>query len=120
MEDKTPTASEQKNHYHLFSIMVIYMEGTKERRQFLNAINSSIHPYVSTMDLARAQREVQVRFQKTFDPAKRCVLKDLYVQSVSYLGHMTFDEFDSGFSKVVQPEQVETVEDDTTPPEDQA
>lgn len=105
MQDDAQTAS--KRHYHMFSIMVIYMETGKERRQFLNTVNPSEHPYVNTMDLARVQQQTQVRFQQTFDPHKKFKLLDLYVQSISYMGHMTDMEFDGGFAALTTPKPVE-------------
>jgi hypothetical protein len=122
-DEVQPVQPERKRHYHLFSVMVIYKDAGKERRQFLNTISPSEESYVNTMQLARVQQETQVRFQTVFDPTKKCQLLDLYVQSISYLGHMTRDEFDGGFSKLVNPLKdgpaPANMEDDSTPPEDQ-
>lgn len=105
MNDKAQPAV--KRHYHMFSIMVIYLEAGKERRQFLNTVNPSEHPYVNSMDLARVQQQTQYRFQQVFDQQKKFKLLDLYVQSISYMGHMTNEEFDGGFSALTAPKAPE-------------
>lgn len=111
MNDEAQPAS--KRHYHMFSIMVIYQEQAKERRQFLNTVVPSEHPYVNTMDLARVQQQTQIRFQQTFDPQKKFKLLDLYVQSISYMGHMSDMEFDGGFSSLTAPKEFVPKAEDT-------
>ena len=105
MNDEAQPAG--KRHYHMFSIMVIYLEAGKERRQFLNTVNPSDHAYVNSMDLARVQQNTQFRFQSVFDKQKKFKLLDLYVQSISYMGHMTDEEFDGGFSALTAPKAPE-------------
>jgi len=93
-----------KKHYHMFAIMVVYFDGKMERRKFLNTINASLHPFVSAFDLARIQQETQVRFHKEFDKTKKYKLIDLYVQSISYMGLMTPDQFEGGLKAAAEAE----------------
>ena len=111
------TQAALKRHYHMFSIMVIYSEGGREKRQFMNSVSPSEQPYVNSMDLARVQQQTQVRFQQVFDPQKKAKLLDLYVQSISYMGHMTNAEFDGGFSSIVEKASAPAA---PTPPEEEA
>lgn len=98
MNDTTQPGTDRPRHYHLFSTMVIYFQDGREKRKFLNSVSPGTDSFVTAMDIARVQHQVQVRFRKEFDPKATFKIADVYIQAISYLGQMTDAQFDAGFT----------------------
>ena len=91
-----------KKHYFLFAALVVYQKDKLERTKPLNILITSDEQIVTRPQLGRAQQQAQVRFISEFDPEGKCQITDVFMQSVSYLGHMDGKTFHGEF--YVEPE----------------
>lgn len=73
------------------------MKDNKEGSRSLNVLIASKNGYVARSDLERAQFQTQVRFMNEFDPEREYKITDVFIGSISYLGHMTEEEFHKDF-----------------------
>lgn len=86
-----------KKHYFLFATLVVYQKDKLERTKPLNILITSDEQIVTRPQLGRAQQQAQVRFISEFDPEGKCQITDVFMQSVSYLGHMDEKTFHGEF-----------------------
>lgn len=86
-----------KKHYFLFAALVIYQKDKLERNKPLNILITSDEQIVTRTQLGRAQQQAQVRFVTEFDPEGKAEIKDVFMQSVSYLGLMDEKTFHGEF-----------------------
>lgn len=109
----------QKKHYFLLAALVVYQRDKLERQKPLNVLIPSDTATVNRSQLGRAQQQAQVRFFTEFDRERKSEVVDVFVQSVSYLGEMTEQEFHAEFyvdpNAPAEPEPMtgEPVEEDT-------
>ena len=87
----------QKKHYFLLAALVVYQRDKLERQKPLNILITSETQTVNRSQLGRAQQQAQVRFFTEFDRERKSEVVDVFVQSVSYLGEMTEQEFHAEF-----------------------
>lgn len=92
-----------KKHYFLFAALVVYQRDKLERTKPLNILITSDEQIVTRPQLGRAQQQAQVRFVTEFDPEGKATISDVFMQSVSYLGHMDEKTFHGEF--YVEPEE---------------
>lgn len=97
-----------KKHYFLLAALVVYQRDKLERQKPLNVLITSDTATVNRSQLGRAQQQAQVRFFTEFDTERKSQVTDVFVQSVSYLGEMTEQEFHGEF--YVDPNASETGE----------
>ena len=86
-----------KKHYFLLATLVVYQKDKLERNKPLNILVTSDEQFVTRSQLGRAQQQAQVRFFTEFDTERKSQVTDVFVQSVSYLGEMTEQEFHGEF-----------------------
>ena len=86
-----------KKHYFLFAALVVYQKDKLERTKPLNILITSDEQVVTRPQLGRAQQQAQVRFISEFDTEGKCQINDVFMQSISYLGHMDEKTFHGEF-----------------------
>ena len=86
-----------KKHYFLLAALVVYQRDKLERQKPLNVLITSDTQTVNRSQLGRAQQQAYVRFFTEFDREQKSEVVDVFVQSVSYLGEMTEQEFHAEF-----------------------
>lgn len=92
----------QKKHYFLLATMVVYRKEGLERQRHFNVLIPSEEQIVTRPQLGRAQQQAQVRFFTEFDTERKSEVTDVFIQSISYLGHMDEKTFHGEF--YVEPE----------------
>jgi len=101
-----------KHHFFLLAALVIYQKDKLERTRHFNILMSSEERVITREQIGRAQQQAQVRFFTEFDKEHKAEVVDVFIQSVSHLGHMTDDEFHKGFDHPGQTEpEGEAVQD---------
>jgi hypothetical protein len=95
-----------KKHYFLMAAVVVYQRESLERQKPLNVLMTSDTQTINRSQLGRAQQQAQVRFFTEFDKERKANVVDVFMQSVSYLGEMTEEEFHGEF--YVDPDAPET------------
>ena len=83
-----------KKHYHLVHGSIVFLEKENENpiKLDLNAILPTDTPNIDTKALGKAQQNLQLTFHKKMeDPELKVV--DVVLNSLSYLGCMTHEEF---------------------------
>ena len=86
-----------KKHYFLLAALVVYQRDKLERQKPLNVLITSDTATVNRSQLGRAQQQAQVRFFTEFDRERKSEVVDVFIQSVSYLGEMSEQEFHAEF-----------------------
>lgn len=83
-----------KKHYHLVhgSIVFIEPENPNPVKLDLNAILPTNTQNITTAALGKSQQNLQLTFHKKMEDEKLEVV-DVILNSFSYLGHMTSEEF---------------------------
>ena len=99
----------KKSHYYLLPAEVRYeVKGVPHLIKF-DTLTKKDQPFINMRDLGEAQQASQVRlFREVIEPTPDVQVMDVCILSVSYLGEMTEEEFNS------QPERMPS----DTPPED--
>jgi hypothetical protein len=84
-----------KKHYLLFTVTVAYLSNGITRQQGLNILAVEESENVTRSLLGIAQQQAQVRFMSEVDP--KAEIKDVLINNITHLGHMTPEEFHAGF-----------------------
>lgn len=107
-------ASKNKQHYNLIcgTLLLASMDNENISSVTLNAIVPSDIKHINVDTLGRAQQALQANFmQRMKDSPDMPQIVDVVIASISYLGHMTQEQFNKA------PEGLELVE---RAPEDSA
>lgn len=104
-----------EKHYFLLATLVVYQKDKLERNKPLNILVTSDEQFVTRTQLGRAQQQAQVRFFTEFDTERKSQVTDVFVQSVSYLGEMTEQEFHGEFYVDPNAEAPATEADNSDP-----
>lgn len=85
-----------KQHYYLMSGQVRYEVKGETFTVNLNTLLQNENQFVIMKDIGQTQQAMQVRFfREVMAPSPDVILKDVFIQAVSYLGHMTKEEFNA-------------------------
>lgn len=84
----------ERLHHYLVAGEVMYTKKDKQFSMKLDCMIMSALPYVNRTQIARAQQALQVRMydQDKVNPSQ-IVVTDVFVYAISYLGHMSKEEF---------------------------
>lgn len=85
-----------KQHYYLMAGQVRYEVKGESFTVNLNTLLQNEDQRVIMKDIGQTQQAMQVRFfREVMAPSPDVIVKDVFIQAVSYLGHMTEEEFNA-------------------------
>jgi hypothetical protein len=83
-----------KFHYYLMSGLVRYDYKGETFTVGLNTLLQNENINIIMKDVGQTQQAMQVRFfREVMAPNPDVIIKDVFIQAISYLGHMTQEEF---------------------------
>lgn len=97
-DTSAPSQEEERLHYFLVCGTVVYTKKdirnkVEQYQHTMNTVsNLGVYAFTATQ-IARAQQALQVRLMREFEDPKKITVRDVVINSVSYLGHMTKAEF---------------------------
>lgn len=111
-----------KKHYYLASTRVLFRKRVSEHERALNVLLILDNNYVRQHDMGHVQQSAQVRLFQLLgeNEIKDISVYDVFIESISYLGHMTKDEFTAtpeSEAKKLLEDTLASSEDRSTEPE---
>jgi hypothetical protein len=101
----------KKSHFYLAAGKVVFQDPSQDNQMGaieLNVLLSCKEQAVPARQLGRAQQSLQIKmFERFEDPNLKII--DVFVYAISYLGHMTEEEFSRPAEAVAPPPSVPSV-----------